>query len=277
MSVLLKTIFTQEQNEFMRMNYSTMSYHEIAEKLGFTERQVRGRINNMGLSKLRKFDKKFFKEINTASKAYWLGFIYADGCVIHNKVRRNYELNLDIQHQDSYLLEELNKELGGVHTVTFRKRGQSFNGYTYTSHGAILRILSKEIVEDLINHNVLPNKTLQSDFPKCQNFFWDFLRGFNVGDGCLYVNSKSLLMYEQLTNANRNFLEYLENEIYARLRIRGSVYKENDRKFRLVYFRKQDTKLLLDEIYKDENCVKLSRKFSIYKSHYWPSQLEIAG
>ena len=40
----------------MKNNYSTMSYKEIAEQIGFSERQVRGKINNMGLKKLRKFN-----------------------------------------------------------------------------------------------------------------------------------------------------------------------------------------------------------------------------
>lgn len=272
----MKTIFTQEQNEFMRMNYSTMSYHDIAKCLGFTERQIRGRINNMGLSKLRKFDKKYFKDIDSPSKAYWLGFIYADGCIMYDKLRRNYELNIDIQNEDAYILEKLNSELGGVHTVTYRRQEKCFNGYTFSSHSAILRILSKEIVEDLMALNIHPRKTYRDEFPICTDYFWDFFRGFNDGDGCLYVNSRNL-MFVQLTNANKQFLEYLENEIRTRLHIKGSFYIEKDWKHRLVYFRKDDTKLLLDEIYKEPNCVKLNRKYDIYQSYYWPSQLEIAG
>ena len=45
---MAKTIFTAEQNQFMRDNYMSMSYADIANELGFTERQIRGRINNMG-------------------------------------------------------------------------------------------------------------------------------------------------------------------------------------------------------------------------------------
>ena len=34
----------------------------------------------MGYTKYS-FDRNYFKEINTEEKAYWLGFIAADGCV----------------------------------------------------------------------------------------------------------------------------------------------------------------------------------------------------
>lgn len=32
-----------------------------------------------------KYNEKFFKKIDTPQKAYWLGFLYADGCVLNQK------------------------------------------------------------------------------------------------------------------------------------------------------------------------------------------------
>lgn len=71
--------FSKSDVEFMKNNYSTMSYKEIAEQIGFSERQVRGKINNMGLKKLRKFNDLYFRKIDSPLKAYFLGFIFADG------------------------------------------------------------------------------------------------------------------------------------------------------------------------------------------------------
>lgn len=80
--------------------------------------------------------------------------------------------------------------------------------------------------------------------------------------------SKNNHMFVQLTNSNKYFLEYLQDNISLLLNIKGSIYKETDNKYRLVYFRKNDTKLLLDTIYKDKNCIKLQRKYNIYESYY---------
>ena len=43
----MKSIFSKEQNKYLQENYNKKSYKEIAEILGFTERQIRGRINNI--------------------------------------------------------------------------------------------------------------------------------------------------------------------------------------------------------------------------------------
>ena len=90
----MKKIFTDEQEKFMINNYLTMSYKEIGEKLGFTERQIRGRLNNMGYTKIRKINDHYFDIIDIPLKAYLLGFIYADGWVYHNENTRNYEFGI---------------------------------------------------------------------------------------------------------------------------------------------------------------------------------------
>jgi hypothetical protein len=51
-----------------------------------------------------KFDEHIFDLIDTEEKAYWLGFIYADGCIAsitENNKRHEFELSLkgsDIRH-----------------------------------------------------------------------------------------------------------------------------------------------------------------------------------
>ena len=263
----MKSIFTDKQIEYLKTNYDKMSYKEISNILGFTERQIRGKINNLGLTKIRKFNNEYFKNIDYPNQAYWLGFIYADGYLVSKPKSRSHELGIELKQTDIKLLECFNEELGNVHNIYTQHKHKTFNGYEYETDSCIIRVYSQEIVEDLIKLSVYPNKTNRIEFPKCENFFWDFFRGFNDGDGCLHI-SKTNHMFIQLTNSNKNFLEYLNNNICSLLNIKGSIYKETDHKYRLVYFRKNDTKLLLDTIYKDENCMKLQRKYEIYKSYY---------
>ena len=263
----MKSIFTSKQIEYLKTNYDKMSYKEIADNLGFTERQVRGKINGLGFTKRRQFNNEYFKHIDKPSQAYWLGFIYADGYLVCKPQSGSHELGIELKQTDIELLECFNKELGDVHKIYTQHKHKTFNGYQYETDSCIIRVYSQEIVEDLVNLSVYPNKTNRNEFPKCDNLFWDFFRGFNDGDGCLHI-SKRNHMFVQLTNSNKDFLEYLRDTICSLLDIKGSIYKETDHKYRLVYFRKNDTKLLLDTIYKDENCMKLQRKYNIYKSHY---------
>ena len=174
---------------------------------------------------------------------------------------------IELQRGDASVLNELSCELGGVHKIAFKEDIKTFNGYTYRTESCIIRIYSKDIVYDLINKNVLPNKTNKKDFPICNHLFFEFLRGFFDGDGCIYINPRKQIS-AKFTNANLDFLNYLLKEIQKRLSISGSIYKETDKKYILMYYRKSDVKILLDSMYENSNCCFLNRKYEIYKSYY---------
>lgn len=244
-----------------------MSYREIANQLCFTERQIRGKINNMGMTKLRGFNKDYFKGAVTHNQAYWLGFIYADGYIVDNPTNRCYELAIEINSQDCDLLYEFNEELGGVHKILLKHNRKSFNGYDYETDSCIIRVYSKDIVEDLMELGVVPNKTNEISFPTCNNYFWDFVRGFNDGDGCIYVNPRNYISVK-FVNSNEAFLKYIKEKIFDNLGIKGSIYKEKDKKYQLTYFRQSDVKLLLDHLYQNDEHPRLDRKYEIYKSYY---------
>lgn len=204
----MKSIFTKEQIEYLKENYDKESYREIGNKFGFTERQIRGKINGMGLSKTRKFNDRYFECIDNGNKAYWLGFIYADGYIIKNEKLSNYELGIELNINDRKTLEDFNEELGDVHYIYEKHNHKSFNGYEYDTDSCVIRIYSKNLVNDLINLNVLPNKTYEKSYPICENYFFDFIRGFLDGDGCIYYQQKNL--YVKFTNSNYDFLLYLQ-------------------------------------------------------------------
>lgn len=264
----MKSIFSQSDIDYLKENYNKLKYREIANHLGYTERQIRGKINNMGLTKLRDFNKNYFECIDTNEKAYWIGFIYADGCITYNPEMRCYELSISLNANDDYLLSNLSSNLGGVHKISYRHSVNQFNGYQYETDACFLRIYSKQIVQSLINYGILPNKTYKSEYPKCDKLFIPFLRGFLDGDGCIYRQTNRNVLVVNFTNANIDFLNYINNQLYNNLNILGRIYKEKDTKYRLVIFRKSDVKLLLDNIYNDLSYSYLKRKYQIYKSYY---------
>jgi intein-encoded DNA endonuclease-like protein len=260
-------MFSEEQLDFLKNNYDKMSYKDIGDVLGFTERQIRGKINGIGLTKLRKFDNNYFNNIESPNQAYWLGFIYADGYIISNNKNRNYELGIELKDTDIMLLKDFNNELGGVHNISLKHSKKDFNGYEYETVSCVIRIYSKTIVDDLNNLNIYQNKTNISAFPVCDDYFFDFLRGFNDGDGCISVNKRNRIRL-QFVNSNLEFLEYLHASIKSKLNIDGSIYKEKEKKYQLAYFRQSDVKIILDKLYENSNCQLLKRKYEIYKSYY---------
>lgn len=269
-----KAIFSSEDINFMAENYDKMSYVEIANVLGYTERQVRGKINNMGLTKVRQFDKHYFENIDSSNKAYWLGFIYADGYVI-SREGSNYELGIELNRNDEYHLKKFNDELGGVHKI-YQKHKDLYiadNKEMSSVDSSLIRIYSADIVNDLQKHGIIQDKTNIADtYPEVEGvFFMDFLRGYIDGDGCIYVAKEFKKSQVHITSCYRNVLDYISKRLESEYGISSTVYKEKDRKHRL-YISSKDVIKFLDLLYKDLNCTCLNRKYEKYlelKSQYY--------
>lgn len=55
-------------------------------------------------------NENFFQEINTEEKAYWLGFLMADGCIL-DQPQRSKRLTVALKEKDINILHKLNKSL----------------------------------------------------------------------------------------------------------------------------------------------------------------------
>ena len=113
----MKSIYTKEMLDYMIANYKTMEYSEIGKHLGLTSKQVRTKMSQLGYRKNRTFNNRYFEHIDNSTKAYYLGFIFADGWICANSKPRNYEFGMELQSGDRYILDKLNEELGGIHKI----------------------------------------------------------------------------------------------------------------------------------------------------------------
>lgn len=260
------------KKEFIINNYLTMTYGEIGSVVGLSADQVEGWVRNHikdKKNKRRVFNQNYFDEIDTAEKAYWLGFIFADGYIVYNQERRNYEFSIELQRIDRYILCELNNRLGNKHVVSdFHKEILIPGNKNITSSDlSKLRVYSKHLVESLIKHGIELNKSTKDTIPTVRDdLFRDFLRGYIDGDGCVHILNNVLAVH--ITCASRCALEYVCKKVSELYGINGTIYTECDKKHRLYWFRKEDVKKLLDIIYYDSSLVKLDRKYQKYKSFY---------
>ena len=241
----MKKLFNKEQENFIISNYLTMTYGEIAHNLGFTEKQIRGWINHNCDKKTRTFNKEYFNEIKTSNQAYWLGFIYADGYIVKRADSRNYELGIGIQSGDVKLLEDFNSELGGVHDITYSHNEKYIcdSSKISVTDSVTLRVYSKSIVDDLIKNGIVQNKTNSSIFPIVDDsLFFDFLRGYIDGDGCIYVNQDKISASQvHITSAHDKVLNYIKNKLSS-YDIKSYIYKEKEKKYRICINHKNAVK-----------------------------------
>lgn len=150
------------------------------------------------------FNYDFFDTIDTEEKAYWLGFMYADGYISSkgNYVGLSVALR-DINHLQKYNLA-LNYRKGlkvsQTHQFNSKELVNSKGEFLYTVRTVIR---NKEMWEALNNKGCVPNKSLILQFPKEDIFIESdkyskndlilhFIRGYFDGDGTLglYQHSK---------------------------------------------------------------------------------------
>jgi hypothetical protein len=80
---------------------------QLMAHFGRTWRSITGMANRLGLRRphpnTRNVIRDYFRNIDSNEKAYWLGFLAADGAVFQNS--RQYSVTLDLQPRDLHWLE----------------------------------------------------------------------------------------------------------------------------------------------------------------------------
>ena len=98
--------WTKIEDMILIQNYTIKNIEELQTLLpNRSKKAIFSRASSLGL-KHYTYDKNYFGEINTHNKAYWVGFLSADG-YITTKYRWGVELKID----DITHLEKLNNEL----------------------------------------------------------------------------------------------------------------------------------------------------------------------
>lgn len=271
--------FTDEQVDFMCTHRDDMTALEVATQVGLSERQVRGWYNNHMPRKYRTFDDHYFQNIDTQEKAYWLGFIFADGYIAaHQRCssvestekHMTYEFGMELQRGDEYHLERLRDTLGGVHQICQKESCKVICGNRAPSHtySSALRVYSKNVVLDLHGNGIDFNKSHSSVFPIVNDeLFLDFLRGYLDGDGCIYTglhdNRKNYPARVDWVCNKREVLDFISMKLNDLYGIKTRIYRKRT-VFVLICHSKQDVSALLSLLYHTGCNLWLERKHDKY-------------
>jgi hypothetical protein len=164
--------------------YNTgLSCQKIANQLNVSESFINKKLKELNITKRsnsiyrkRSWDENFFNKITTEEKAYWLGFLYADGCV-HDKPNGQKLITLVVK--DKEVIEKFIKALNGNFEVKQYK----------DTYGIYLT--SKIMFNDLFKLGCVPRKSLILTFPKInKKLVHHFIRGYFDGDGTVFTYKK---------------------------------------------------------------------------------------
>lgn len=253
-------------NKAIELRQNGLSYAKIGELLNTDRKKVSFYLQEKGYGPSKSYrkakisnqpnrkhvDENIFKKIDTEEKAYWLGFLYADGCV--NRTSNRIELSL--KEEDYEHIVKFKNFLKSEHKIG--KKSKTIKDKTYINYR--LGITNKNLKNDLIKHGCVPNKTKILQFPKLnKKLVKHFIRGYLDGDGCITHQTTSKMSLEILGTEDflRAILDYYkfpsEKYIYT--------FKHSDIK-RLMLSGKNAFKVI-DDLYKDSN-IYLDRKFNLY-------------
>lgn len=181
----------QQVQEIITLYQDQESLKSIGERYGVS-RQVIHRVltdNNIQLRRMTnryKADYRKFQTIDSSEKAYWLGFLAADGCVHIKKNNQSAMIRLSIHQKDS---EHLKKFKYFMDTSANIKYFLNDSGYSKNNPSPMcsLTLNSIDLAKDLIACGITPKKSFTLKHPLIpQEFFLPYILGYFDGDGSIF-------------------------------------------------------------------------------------------
>jgi len=255
----------QKDIDYAIENRLEKSYAEIGKDIGRTRSAVLVKLNKMGykLPEKYSYNSDFFSTIDSEEKAYWFGFLWADGYVnitSHNK-QTGYTVGVELQKRDIDHLKKFNVSLSGNLKIVIRKRKP--NALVKKEFEVCsLRIFSKKMVFDLIKNGLVERKTSILKFPIIEKLFIrHFIRGYFDGNGSSRINSNKNQIRCKFTCASIDFIEGLRKTLFEN-NIPSYIVKSNN-VFDLCIDSKKNVLSFMEYMY-DGSTIYLDRKYRFY-------------
>ena len=253
--------WTEEQVAYIIDKYINKNYtlKQLGSEFGCSYGTIRNLLNkhhiqSRGNKQGYPRNEFYFNKIDTPEKAYWLGFLYADGCVHSNR----YEVSINITDKEH--IEKFKKAIGAInHKITETIDSRWKNAKTLYQFS----ISDKQLHSDLVKWGCIPQKSLQlNSFPNIpRDYISHFIRGYFDGDGSLH--------YLQGTNnfrisflGTQEFLKEIQKETQT---TQISLAKGTGQAYVLQIAGRKQVVRILKYLYRDsEEKTRLDRKYKKY-------------
>jgi len=213
--------------------------------------------NNRINSRKYLINHNFFQVIDTQEKAYWLGFMMADGYITARQY--SYNVGIALAIKDKTHLELFNKALESTYPI---KEYIQTQGYAPGTRYCRLLISSKKLFQDLENLGVVERKSLILKMPTVtQNLRRHLIRGYFDGDGSWSIAKKSKYKYAFKLCGTKEILE----EVLLELHAYSKLYDRHKRNNNNFYISISGKKVLdiMEYLYQDAS-IYLDRKYQRY-------------
>ncbi|AEG14707.1 hypothetical protein Desku_1120 [Desulfofundulus kuznetsovii DSM 6115] len=244
-----------------------LSIRQIAKRLNIHHATIYSVLKRHGIGlrskseALRQYavNENYFDAIDSPDKAYWLGLLYADGCVVHKNRRHLVQLALKIDDAG--------------HVEKFRAVISSEAPIVYHDDEARLVVCSVRLTEALEKCGCVQCKSLMIKFPwdiVPEHLYSHFIRGYFDGDGTLSRSrrDKSWRSWNwSMVSGSYEFLEAVQKVLmrYCGVGKTKIVRRNASNCWRLQYGGRCQVARILDWLYKDSTPeTRLDRKYNLY-------------
>ncbi len=211
-----------------------------------------------GAQKRRKYscNDSYFEVINTPEKAYWLGFIAADGCVMSrgNVIKL---LVIILNEKDKTHLERFKKAINSNHKLYQQKNRNQYG----------ISINSPKMFDDLVNNGIVPRKSKILRYPPTipDEYNKDFIRGYFDGDGCfsIHENLPRFSLYSGSKPMLQSVLSILDDDLSFSFPYKVTL---NRRNYAIDIGAKKNVMKIYDYFY-NNRCLYLIRKRNKIKNY----------
>lgn len=154
----------------------------------------------------------YFDIIDTEEKAYWLGFLYADGYIRERKSGSSLEMKLSIK--DKHHLELFRESMGSNHKIVDGFNKVKYKGGISSSHMSSFAIYSNQLVESIKSQGFHSRKTFTIEGPNIDTkLIHHFIRGYFDGDGS-FTFTENKRNGTGIACASEKFREFIINELF---------------------------------------------------------------
>lgn len=229
----------------------------LSKKFNLNRGRLSSYMKNLGIKVVNRqnssdIKKEIFDVIDTEEKAYWLGFLYADGCI-----RNDGHIELGLKESDLLHLEKFKKFLNSKNKISYRKKTKSYR----------IAFVNRYMVNSLSLKGCFENKSLKIKFPSedvIPNYLIrHFVRGYFDGDGYLGVKllKDRISGRMSLVCGSKSFIE----DLIERIGWRKMTLKKDKRSntYQIEWGSEKEVYSMLLELYKDSK-IYLERKHNLF-------------
>lgn len=192
-----KKLTKTQKQQLVELYQDGKNTYEIGEQLDVHSCTVQRWLDKLSIEKrtlseaLRTYsiDETYFDEIDTEDKAYFLGWMYSDGCnsTYDNKGKNRYNIVVQLQKRDREILDAFLSYMKSTAPLAYvAPREENEQGYYRMS------IYNKRMSQMLEKHGVTANKTFNVTYPTwlSEELQHHFVRGVFDGDGSISLTYK---------------------------------------------------------------------------------------